>query len=84
MVVRARYDRQPSPHHHHAILYPHYTMPAPCLHHCTIPAQVVRGNSIPTPAPTPTPTPDQVVRGNSIVMMEALEKLWTEARPAAH
>jgi len=25
-----------------------------------------------------------VVRGNSIVMMEALEKLWTEASPAAH
>ena len=24
------------------------------------------------------------MRGNSIVMMEALEKLWTEASPAAH
>jgi|NorSeaMetagenome_1021524.scaffolds.fasta_scaffold210612_1 hypothetical protein len=25
----------------------------------------------------------QVVRGNSIVMMEALEKLWSEVRPAS-
>ena len=90
----------PSPHHrhrHHTITTPslhhytittplhhHYTTTTPPLHHNTITAQVLRGNSIPTPTPTPTPTPDQVVRGNSIVMMEALEKLWTEARPVAY
>ena len=91
MVVRARYDRHTitTPHLHRPYtiapsLHHPYTMPTPSLHHCTITDQVVRGNSLPTPTPTPTPPPGQVVRGNSIVMMEALEKLWTEARPAAH